>query len=60
MKERFIVDASEVPLLLRGEYPIGLKKKEMREKGKSEKEIEEWETLVRGCQQAIVSKQLVR
>ena len=60
VKERFTVDAAEVPLVLTGKYPIAKKKKEMIEKGKSEKEIEEWETLVRECTQVTISKQLVR
>lgn len=60
VKERFTVDASEVPLLLTGKYPIAQKKKEMQDKGGTPKEVEEWETLVRECQQVIVSKQLVR
>jgi SPX domain protein involved in polyphosphate accumulation len=59
VKERFTVDASEVPLLLNGKYPIAQKKKEMQDKGATPKEVEEWETLVRECQQVIVSKQLV-
>lgn len=60
VKERFIVDASEVPLVLTGKYSIAKKKKEMIEQGKSAKEVEEWETLTRECLQVIASKQLVR
>ena len=60
VKERFTIDASEVPLLLSGKYPIAKKKKEMEAKGKSPEEVEEWETLVRECAQVIASKQLVR
>ena len=60
VKERFTVDAGEVPQVLTGTYPIAKKKKEMVEKGKSENEIEEWETLVRECIQVTASKQLVR
>ena len=60
VKERFTVDASEVPLLLTGKYPIAKKKKEMIEKGSTQQEVEEWETLVRECIQVIISKQLVR
>ena len=44
---------------MKGTYPIEEKKKKMREKGKSEKEIVEWETLVREITQVCVSKQLV-
>jgi uncharacterized membrane protein YidH (DUF202 family) len=40
-------------------YPIEEKKKEMLEKGKSQKEADEWETLVREIVQVISSKQLV-
>jgi SPX domain protein involved in polyphosphate accumulation len=60
VKERFTIDASEVPLLLTGKYPIAEKKREMEEKGKTAHEVEEWETLVREILQVIVSKQLVR
>lgn len=60
VKERFIVDASEVPQVLTGTYPIAKKKKEMLDKGKSQKEADEWETLVRECVQVTISKQLVR
>lgn len=42
-----------------GTYPIEKKKREMRAKGKSDKEVEEWETLVREITQVCVSKQLV-
>ena len=60
VKERFTVDADEVPLVLTGKYPMAKKKREMVEQGKSEQEVEEWETLVRECMQVTVSKQLVR
>lgn len=59
VKERFTVDAKEVPLVLTGKYPIAQKKKEMLDKGKSQKEADEWETLVRECVQVTASKQLV-
>lgn len=59
VKERFVIDASEVQSVMKGTYPIEAKKKEMRAKGKSEQEVEEWETLVREITQVCVSKQLV-
>ena len=40
-------------------YPIAETKTKMVEKGKSQKEADEWETLVRECTQVISSKQLV-
>jgi uncharacterized membrane protein YidH (DUF202 family) len=40
-------------------YPIEDKKRKMMEKGKSQKEADEWETLVRECTQVVSSKQLV-
>jgi uncharacterized membrane protein YidH (DUF202 family) len=49
----------EVQQLLTGTYPIAQKKQEMLDKGKSQLEADEWETLVRECSQVIVSKQLV-
>eukprot|EP00934_Nitzschia_sp_Nitz4_P001692 Nitzschia sp. Nitz4//scaffold13_size275219//220515//222797//NITZ4_000910-RA/size275219-augustus-gene-0.274-mRNA-1//-1//CDS//3329536122//1692//frame0 len=59
VKERFVIDESEVHQVLSGTYSIEDKKKTMKAKGKSEKEIEEWETLVREITQVCVSKQLV-
>jgi hypothetical protein len=40
-------------------YPIAKKKQEMLDKGKSQKEADEWETLVREITQVCASKQLV-
>jgi hypothetical protein len=40
-------------------YPIATNKQKMLDKGKSQKEADEWETLVREITQAIASKQLV-
>jgi len=59
VKERFIVDASEVPLVMTNRYPIARKKREMLESGKSQKEADDWEQLVREVTQVIASKQLV-
>lgn len=53
------VDESEVHLVLTNKYPFAEKKKEMLAKGKSPKEADEWETLVREITQVCVSKQLV-
>lgn len=59
VKERFTVDESEVQSVLTNTYPIAEKKKAMLAKGKSQKECDEWETLVREITQVCVSKQLV-
>ncbi|VEU38640.1 unnamed protein product [Pseudo-nitzschia multistriata] len=59
VKERFTVDESEVHQVMTNTYPIEEKRKEMLAKGKSEKECDEWETLVREITQVFVSKQLV-
>lgn len=48
-----------MPQVLTNTYPIAKKKQEMIDKGKSAKEIAEWETLVREVTQVCVSKQLV-
>lgn len=45
--------------VLTNTYPIAEKKKAMLAKGKSQKECDEWETLVREITQVCVSKQLV-
>ena len=45
--------------VLTNTYPIAQKKQEMRDAGKSQKEADEWETLVREITQVISSKQLV-
>ncbi|KAG7350989.1 VTC vacuolar transport domain containing protein [Nitzschia inconspicua] len=59
VKERFVVDESEVYQVLTNTYPIEKKKAEMLAKGKSQKECDEWEQLVREITQVCVSKQLV-
>jgi len=59
VKERFIVDESEVHQVLTNTYPIEEKKKAMLAKGKSQKDCDEWETLVREITQVCASKQLV-
>lgn len=53
------VDESEVQQVLTNTYPIEKKKQEMIEKGKSEKEVAEWEQLVKEITQVIAVKQLV-
>lgn len=45
--------------VLTGTYPIEQKREEMLAKGKSQKEVDEWEKLVREILQVCVSKQLV-
>lgn len=59
VKERFVIDESEVHQVLNNTYPVAEKKKEMIAKGKSPKEADEWETLVTEILQVIASKQLV-
>lgn len=45
--------------ILTNKYPIAKKKQEMLDSGKSQKEADEWETLVREITQVVASKQLV-
>ena len=45
--------------MLTNTYPIEQKREEMIAKGKSQKEVDEWEKLVREITQVIASKQLV-
>ncbi|CAB9510894.1 Vacuolar transporter chaperone 4 [Seminavis robusta] len=59
VKERFMIDESEVHQVLTNTYPIEEKRKAMLAKGKSQKEADEWEQLVREITQVCVSKQLV-
>jgi len=60
VKERFIVDESEVKQVLNDKYPIDEKRKEMaKKKGATEAEVDEWETLVREMVQVVQAKQLV-
>lgn len=59
VKERFMIKDSEVQQVLTNTYPIAKKKQEMLDSGKSQKEADEWEQLVREITQVIVSKQLI-
>ncbi|KAI2496948.1 hypothetical protein MHU86_17533 [Fragilaria crotonensis] len=59
VKERFTIDESEVQSVMTNTYPIEDKRRKMMQNGKSQKEADEWETLVRECTQVISSKQLV-
>mmetsp|Transcript_16444 Transcript_16444/g.23197 ORF Transcript_16444/g.23197 Transcript_16444/m.23197 type:complete len:728 (-) Transcript_16444:153-2336(-) len=60
VKERFIIKEEEVEQIMNNTYPIEKLKREMIEKkGKSQKEADEWEQLVREITQAIQAKQLV-
>eukprot|EP00624_Nannochloropsis_granulata_P006383 evm.model.NODE_47213_length_8085_cov_26.603340.1 len=59
VKERFTVHPSEVPEILAGRFDKAKHVEKMRAKGKSEKEVEDWEILVTEVCQAINSKQLV-
>lgn len=58
VKERFIIKEEEVMDLLEGNYDIPGKEAELRKKGQSEEQIEEWRTLVVETLQAITFKQL--
>ena len=59
VKERFIIKPNEVPLLLTGRFDKDAKIAEMRSKGKSDQEIEDWDVLASEIIQSINSKQLV-
>jgi len=59
VKERFIIDESEVQAVMTNAYDVEGKKLKMLGKGKSQKEADEWETLSREITQVISSKQLV-
>jgi SPX domain protein involved in polyphosphate accumulation/uncharacterized membrane protein YidH (DUF202 family) len=59
VKERFVVKEHEVQQLMTNTYHIPKKKQEMLDKGKTQKEADEWEKLVREVTQVIASKQLV-
>ena len=58
VKERFIVKADQVPSILRGDFDIQKEQERMRDKGKSEADIEEYTQLALEVLQAINSKQL--
>jgi len=59
VKERFVINESEVQAVMTNTYDIAGKKKEMSESGMSQKEADEWETLVREITKVVSSKQLV-
>lgn len=60
VKERFIVDQSEVKSVLNDKYPVTQKRQEMAsKKGATQDEAHDWETLVREMIQVVQSKQLV-
>lgn len=60
VKERFIIDESEVKQVLNDEYPIAAKRNEMAQKKMAiREECDDWETLVREMIQVVQSKQLV-
>ena len=59
VKERFMLDESEVKQIIRNTYPVEEKKKQMIARGASDEEIEDWEILVGEVTQVIQSKQLV-
>ena len=56
---RFIVSESEIQSIMTGKYDIEGEKIKMREKGKSEEDVEEWLCLVREITSAIDNKILV-
>jgi uncharacterized membrane protein YidH (DUF202 family) len=53
------IDETEAQQVLTNTYPMEEKRKQMMEKGKSQKEIDEWEQLAREVTQVCASKQLV-
>jgi uncharacterized membrane protein YidH (DUF202 family) len=53
------IKEDEVQQVLTNTYPIEEKRKEMLAQGKSQKEVDEWENLVREITQICASKQLV-
>jgi SPX domain protein involved in polyphosphate accumulation len=58
VKERFIVKEDQVPSILRGTFDIQKEQQRMRDKGKSESDIEEYTQLALEVLQAVNSKQL--
>ena len=50
---------SEVTIVLNDQYPIAEKRAEMKKKGSTEAELDEWESLVREMVQVAQTKQLV-
>ena len=58
VKERFVVNESQVPSILTNEFDFDSEIDRMKSKGKKEEDIQEWETLATECVQAINSKQL--
>merc|ERR1711957_61856 len=60
VKERFIIDESEVKSVLNDEYPVAQRRKEMMAKKRATlQEVDEWQTLVREMIQVVQTKQLV-
>lgn len=59
VKERFIINESQVSALLKGEFDVEGEVQRLRRKGKTEDDIREWNELVTEVIQAINSKQLV-
>lgn len=60
VKERFIIDESEVKAVLNDEYPVAQRRKEMLAKKRTTPtEVDEWELLVREMIQVVQTKQLV-
>lgn len=59
VKERFIINETQVPSLLAGTFDVDGEVKKLRAKGKSEEDVKEWLDLNTEVIQAINSKQLV-
>jgi len=60
VKERFTVSEKEVQQVMNNTYPIEAKKEAMIvEKGVTQAEADDWESLVRECTQVVETKQLV-
>jgi len=58
VKERFIVNETQVPSILRGDFDLRAEQERMAAKGKSEQDIADYSLLVEEVKQAINSKQL--
>jgi SPX domain protein involved in polyphosphate accumulation len=55
VKQRFTIKEHKVQQVLTNMYPIAQKKQAMLDKGKSQNEVDEWESLVKECTQVIAS-----
>lgn len=59
VKERFTVKEAQVQQVMNNKYPIEAQKAKMLEKGVTQAEADDWESLVNECTQVVETKQLV-